>query len=455
METVKNLARNGVLKGVPPDIPKKLLDGKPIQGSLSPLDGDTERAGLERPQGLCVLAYVGRELREKKIDNQHCMTMNQDYPIEPIQVQPDLTESEGSVDLPLRPGQRYAVNDERTKILLDSRASRSMISLDLARRLKLKSRMLVDPVKVSGLGGVQSYITAMARVKITLGMNVVYVMNVWLANIGEGLEVLLGMDFMYAAGMRLCIREGLVRMTDEEMVVMCTGPNRERVGQDVPVHPDETLHLQPGEHAITNPQRKVVWAGRGDRWVTQVIYAAKSWAVAVKVVNISQSRLWLNTGTVVARMVEYGYFPQAGRFVRPGRQRYKEWSQLIYEDTKSIERQRYERKLAELEESLRPPCVQAREYRWPSKLLLRPESGATTARVACLQVKFDRLEPGKRMVKMTSDAGTQTCETCDVSTQTDPGWDSECEDVLHASRDSVRMEYGAEPEPERSADPAE
>ncbi|OWY93369.1 Aspartic protease, partial [Phytophthora megakarya] len=170
---------------------------------------------------------------------------------------------------------------------------------------------------------------------------------------------------------------------------------------------------------------EVVWAGRGDRWVTQVIYAAKSWTVAVKVVNISQSRLWLSTGT------------------------------LIYQNTKSIERQRYERKLAKLEESLRPPCVRAPEYPWPSKLLLRPEPGATTARVACLQVKSDRLETGKRTGKMTSDAGTQTCETCDVSTQTDSGWESECVNILYASRDSSWMEHEAEPEPERSADPVE
>ncbi|OWZ13934.1 Aspartic protease [Phytophthora megakarya] len=116
-----------------------------------------------------------------------------------------------------------------------------------------------------------------------------------------------------------------------------------------------TLHLQPGEHAI-------VRVNRGVRWVTQVIYASKSWAVAVKVVNISQSRLWLSTGTFVARIAKYGYFTRAGRFVRPGRQRYKEWQQLIYENTKLIEKQRYERKLAELEESLQPPCVQVPEY---------------------------------------------------------------------------------------------
>ncbi|OWZ17308.1 Aspartic protease [Phytophthora megakarya] len=68
--------------------------------------------------------------------------MNQDYPIEPVHVQRDLTESESPVKFSLRPGHRYenretddshdvamvygAVNDERTKILLDSGASGSV-----------------------------------------------------------------------------------------------------------------------------------------------------------------------------------------------------------------------------------------------------------------------------------------------------------------------------------------
>ncbi|OWZ04990.1 hypothetical protein PHMEG_00023004 [Phytophthora megakarya] len=274
--------------------------------------------------------------------------------------------------------------------------------------------MLADPVKVAGLGGVQSYITALVRVKITLGMNVVYVVNVWLANIGEGLVVLLGMDFMYAAGVRLFMREGLVRLPDEEVVVMCSGPNRERVRLNFPVHPDQTLYLQPGEHAIvrvrygqTNPQWDVVWAGR-------VIYATKSWAAAVKVVNISQSRLLLSTGTAVARIVEFGHFPQAGRFVRPGRQRYKEWQQVNYENTKSVERQRYERRLAELQESLRPPCVQAPEYQWPSKLLLRPAPGTVTARVACLQANPSGEGTKTLGMKATVGVGAQTTSTADA-----------------------------------------
>ncbi|KAF1780231.1 hypothetical protein GQ600_8560 [Phytophthora cactorum] len=63
-----------------------------------------------------------------------------------------------------------------------------MMSLDLARSLKRSFGMLKIPVKVSGLGGTPTYITSEARVMVTLGgwMAMVYVLDVWLTNIGEG-----------------------------------------------------------------------------------------------------------------------------------------------------------------------------------------------------------------------------------------------------------------------------
>ncbi|KAG6944556.1 hypothetical protein JG687_00017801 [Phytophthora cactorum] len=106
--------------------------------------------------------------------------------------------------LQLEPGQRYGwceehdqsgkhavgmvhdvVNENRDRILL---GTGSMMSLDLARSLKRSFGMLKIPVKVSGLGGTPTYITSEARVMVTLGgwMAMVYVLDVWLTNIGEG-----------------------------------------------------------------------------------------------------------------------------------------------------------------------------------------------------------------------------------------------------------------------------
>ncbi|OWY95561.1 Aspartic protease [Phytophthora megakarya] len=152
-----------------------------------------------------------------------------------------------------------AVNDEQTKISLDSWSSRSMISLDLARRLKLKVQMLADPVKVSGLGGAQSYIIAMVKVKIRRTES---------GASESGRASVPGLNFLSPTE-RTCDSPGDIWL-DESPTGSCLG--------------------RPGI-LLDN---------------------------AVKVVNISQSRLWLRTGTVVAKMVDYDYFSQAWRFGQGG-----------------------------------------------------------------------------------------------------------------------------------------
>ncbi|GMF23855.1 unnamed protein product [Phytophthora fragariaefolia] len=154
-------------------------------------------------------------------------------------------------------------------------------------------------------------------------------MELWVANIDEGVDVLLGMNFMYSAGVKLCAREGLVKPPDEETVLLA-GRTADPMGRglDLAVTPKTCLYLDSGESAViridygqSNPQREVVWAGQGDRWVTQFIYAARSWPVAVKLVNISDKTVWIDSRTAVARIVEFGFFPEAGRNVRPGLRR--------------------------------------------------------------------------------------------------------------------------------------
>jgi hypothetical protein len=110
---------------------------------------------------------------------------------------------------------------------------------------------------------------------------------------------------------RLWAREGMVMLPDEETVLISRrGADHDRQHVDIPVNPTENLCLRPGEHAVvriqygqTNPQRETVWAGRGDRWVTQIIYAVKAWAVAVKVVNISKRNVWIDTRSPIARII--------------------------------------------------------------------------------------------------------------------------------------------------------
>ncbi|KAE9024012.1 hypothetical protein PF011_g3701 [Phytophthora fragariae] len=282
-----------------------------------------------------------------------------------------------------------------------------MISLDLARRLQL-TLSSHQQIKVSGLGGVPTYISSSTQVKVTLGHRVVYVLDLWVTNIGEDVDVLLGMDFMFSAGVRLCIREGLVILPDEESILMYGEVVQRRQGLDLPIKAPTGLHLRSGESATvrirygqSNPETDVVWAGRGDRWVTQIRYGPQIWATAVKVVNISDRDLWIDAGTPVARIVEYGHFPTAGRFVRPGLRRYQEWQQLSFESTLSAQARLRARRYEQMLQDEEPPAVQTRSYQWPTKLLMRPRSDTEAVRMVHLQdrpmstpeVGFDYSEP--------------------------------------------------------------
>ncbi|OWY98298.1 hypothetical protein PHMEG_00030967 [Phytophthora megakarya] len=161
----------------------------------------------------------------------------------------------------------------------------SIVRLDLARSLSLKIRTHRQ-IKVSGLGGI-------------------------------------------SAGVRLCIREGLVKLPDEENVVMYDDVPRKRRGLELPVGAKENLYLRPGEAAVV----KIEY--RRKRWVTEILFGVRSWATAVRVVNVSDRNVWIDTRTALAWIVKYGHFPKEPGFARLGKIRYKEWQQLILESTES------------------------------------------------------------------------------------------------------------------------
>ncbi|POM61460.1 Eukaryotic/viral aspartic protease [Phytophthora palmivora] len=87
-----------------------------------------------------------------------------------------------------------AVNDVRTRILLDTEANVSVISANYAKRLRLP------------------------LVKTTLGLERVYEFEMWIMNHSAGVDVVLGMDFMIPAGVRLDLFHGTDRLPDEVMV---------------------------------------------------------------------------------------------------------------------------------------------------------------------------------------------------------------------------------------------
>ncbi|KAE9038718.1 hypothetical protein PR001_g7833 [Phytophthora rubi] len=238
------------------------------------------------------------------------------------------------------------------------------MSLDFARKLKLKLRRGYR-LRVSGFGDAPKYATAKATIKLTLGVGVIYVMDIWVGNIGAGLDCLPGMDFMIAAGVRLCARKGVFRLPDEESLFLVGGIELVHVGLEIDVSLAETVRLQPGRSVMlpvkchqAEPDKTMEGAGRGDQSVTQFIYGPERNPKAVKVVNISDQVARVTQHTVVACLVENERFPQGKCFVRPRSRKYREWSALVYAAEPSAEYLRLEELVARQAELRGPPVVE-------------------------------------------------------------------------------------------------
>ncbi|OWZ10435.1 hypothetical protein PHMEG_00016716 [Phytophthora megakarya] len=151
------------------------------------------------------------------------------------------------------------------------------------------------------------------------------------------------------------------------------------------IRPKYTMYFQPGEYGtIRLPAfRKLmrpstIWAGRGDRWVTQVLYAWKVPA-AVKVVNISDR------------------------------------ISLIYENTISAKAQARESQRLDDLQKMEPPAVQTPNYPWPTKMMIRLSPGCEEARVINLQivpseVYGEPVEEGERLSMRTPIVATTVPE---------------------------------------------
>jgi len=147
----------------------------------------------------------------------------------------------------------------------------------LVRRLGLKVSY-GQQLTVSGFAGSQTQIEGRSRLKIMLGDRVVYYLEAWVGHIGQDIECLLGMSFMRRAGVRLCAREQVVLLPNEESIPLVRAGEAGPASVDITISPIETIWLSPGQsyvHYIAyrnlNPAVIVVWAGRGDQWVTQLV----------------------------------------------------------------------------------------------------------------------------------------------------------------------------------------
>ncbi|KAG3071268.1 hypothetical protein PI124_g22076 [Phytophthora idaei] len=154
-----------------------------------------------------------------------------------------------------------AVNDKRTRILLDTGANVSVITDTFAKKLRLRDvpnyGRRID-IQSTSEGKVST--TRRAQVKITLGWEMVYDFEVWVMAHSAGVDAVLGTDFMIPAGIRLDLLHGASQLPNEIMIPLVKTTNMldsEEYGSHGNAGPSEQLDM-PGhewrEYRLSNRQ---------------------------------------------------------------------------------------------------------------------------------------------------------------------------------------------------------
>ncbi|OWZ03871.1 LOW QUALITY PROTEIN: hypothetical protein PHMEG_00024325 [Phytophthora megakarya] len=222
---------------------------------------------------------------------------------------------------------------------------------------------------LNGIDGVKTKVTNKCRVKIILGHRVVYTLDVWNR---KCIDVLLEMNFIVAAGVRLCAHEGDVVLPDEERILLVGGPKCSHLRRtDVSIH--ERLWLAPGNS-------KYIPIRTPEPDLESMVIPVAAW-----VVKISRRPVQVLPHTKVATLTDRDRLRSLGdNFVRPGSYQYNEREFLVYENMRPPATER--RLDAEVRECERtaPSMVNRPTYRTPTRVLRRtpgPSGGRTVSEV--------------------------------------------------------------------------
>ncbi|KAE8879555.1 hypothetical protein PF002_g29962 [Phytophthora fragariae] len=140
-----------------------------------------------------------------------------------------------------------AVDDTRIRILIDTGANVSVISASFAKKLRV--REVFDHGRSLEVRGINPGIMETQRramVKVTLGWKHAYAFEMWIMDHSAGVDVVLGIDFMVPAGIRLDLFHGAARLPDEVVVPLLKSKELEEsvsYGNQVVGGPTELLAI--------------------------------------------------------------------------------------------------------------------------------------------------------------------------------------------------------------------
>ncbi|GMF38680.1 unnamed protein product [Phytophthora fragariaefolia] len=248
------------------------------------------------------------------------------------------------------------VNDQRTKILLDTGANISAINEVFARKLRLKRQASRDvQIGVQGIGNDKVGTSTRAWVKVTLGWEVSYEFEVWVMDHHAVVDLILGTDFMIPAGIRLDLYNSLAKLPDEVVVPLIKSQN----SADGP---------RGGLQVTDGPTENICLPGR----------LTAEFRIRRRQPAESTHELWVRPHFPVLNWTPHGVLPPEG-FVRLSSAKYRDWQVLAYEAAMDKDLLRQEQQLYDEWLERQPPAVERRPYSPPTKIARRtPDSAQST-----------------------------------------------------------------------------
>ncbi|ETP29268.1 hypothetical protein F442_21578 [Phytophthora nicotianae P10297] len=240
-----------------------------------------------------------------------------------------------------------AVNDHRTRILLDTGANDSAITDTFAKKLRLRD--IPDHGRSTDIQGISEgkvSTTRRALVKITLGWEMVYEFKMWIM---AHVDVVLGTDFTIPAGIRLDLFHGAAQLPNEVCIPLTETKN-------------VVDSMEYSAHVNAGPSEALDVPGHESR--------EEGHPISDKV-STTAHQIDERLGT-------------DGGYVRLDSKKYKDWQVLAYENCRDRQFFKRECELYEQWLATQPPSVERRAYPTLAGVMKRSPEDA-------LDVSADRL----------------------------------------------------------------
>ncbi|KAG4041498.1 hypothetical protein PC123_g22990 [Phytophthora cactorum] len=294
---------------------------------------------------------------------------------------------------------RALVDDKCTRILLDSGANVSVITDTFAKKLRLRD--VPDHgrrIDIQGISKGKVSTTRRAQVKITLGWEMVYELEMWVMVHSAGVDVVLGTDFMIPAGIQLDLFHGAAQLPNEIRIPLVKTKNMldsEEYGS----------HMNAGRPSNwTYPGMSGESIGcQSGKWLTKF---RRGRPKRIKLTNVSDWAVYFPAHDDIAVLVPAGDLPRGDGYVRVDSKKYRDWQVLAYEGCRDRELFQRECELYEQWLATQPPSVERPDYPESQEIATRPPQDS-------LEGPGDRLTCAERWEKIMEEG--ERPETCHAS----------------------------------------